>query len=845
MTRWIWYRVLATAAGLSPCMPAQADPMFAAVFLNGSDTNVVVPFELSGVSLFAPWRELRRLGLQLTPPADAREDSAVDLSRIPGLHYRVDTAHQVVNLEAEPALLPDRTFTADGASLRAPDRAAWGAALDYAANVQGTAAWLGGQARLFGPQGVLSNSFVARSSSGGALRRLETQFVVDDYARARSLTLGDFVSEGLPGRRALRAGGFHLSTEPALRPDIFAQPLLQVSGEAALPSNVELLIDGVRRYHATVEPGRFSLRTLPTIDGRGDLSLVVTDALGRQTVTTQAFYSSNSLLQPGVKAFSLDLGALREDYAGADDHYGKPFTAFTLRQGISSVLTLEGHGELTARARTAGLGAVAALGQAGLVSAAVDVSDDAGGGARIRVAAQRRTSAYGVWASYEQSYGDFRELGLRKSSIIAGRDAQMGLMLRSDSWGEFSGGYIIRETRGNGFGLATASWSHNFGRAHLFASATWTEDRNAGGGLSFGLTTPLGGGGGIATIGGDTQRGGHVRAQADLPTHDQQGVGWRISGEQALANGAKRMDAEVRAISPIADLAVGVVADRHGAQLRAYGSGSVVWLGGRARLTRQGGGGLALIETGEPGVEVSVENRPVGRTGRDGSLVVTNLPTQAASHIEIIAESVPLAAEIETGDRFVRPPRGSAVLVRMPVRRRANAQLQVRQASGRPLPVGATVRLNGSPAGLVGFDSWIYLKGVRPENVIEIEHDGGLCRLWLALEAPPSGPLPPQPCAAARDGGDLRRVNADGPDPRHGSEKLLGLDDPSSLWRLQGDRPPRQNGAGRRALAMQLYLARLRSVLVQPGRPVRWLGFGQRPPDDPHRRDGHIEIPAV
>ena len=481
MSVWIERQALAIAVGLAACMPARAEPMFAEVSLNGVNTGMVVTFERSGAALSAPWGDLQRLGLELTPPADANDDTSADLDRIAGLRYNVDAARQMVFLDAEPALLPHRTITPGAPPILPPDRAVWGAALDYAAHVQGAAGWLGGQSRVFGPLGVLSSSFVARSSGGGTFRRLETQFVIDDYARARSLTIGDFISDALPGRRAVRAGGLHLSTEQTLRPDIFAAPLLEVSGEAGLPSSVELLVDGVRRYQANVDPGRFTLRTPPIVDSRGDLSLVVTDALGRQTVTTQPFYSSSSLLQPGVNAYSLDLGALREDYAGADDHYGETFVAFTLQRGVSKSLSLEAHGDLTGHGRAGGLGAVVAVGQAALVTAAIDASDGrAGAGARLRLAVRRDAPAYSLWLSYEERFGDFSELGRRETGSIAGRDGQMGASLRSARWGDFSAGYVVRDTGRGRYGLVTAAWSRGFGRSQVFANATLADDRGGG-----------------------------------------------------------------------------------------------------------------------------------------------------------------------------------------------------------------------------------------------------------------------------------------------------------------------------------------------------------------------------
>ncbi len=846
MRAWITRLAIATAAALAACLPVRAEPMFAAVSLNGADTGAVVSFERSGSTLFAPWRELKRLGVQVEPPAGANADSPAELGRIPGLKYTIDDQAQSVALQASAELLPKRTIGPAPLGYARPDRAAWGVAVDYAANIQGQAGWAGGQARVFGPLGVLSHGFITKATPRGvAARRLETNLVLDDYERGRSLTIGDFVSTS-PTGRAVRAAGVRLASDAGLRPDLFTQPLIDVAGEAASPSTVELFVDGVRRYRTTVDPGRFDVTAPPLVNSRGELALVVTDALGRQTVTTRPFYTSSNLLRPGATDYAVDAGWLREGYATADDHYAEAFASVAVRRGVTNALTLDGHAEATGRFRAAGAGATAALAQEVLMAAAFDVSDSdvgAGRGTRFRVSAQRETDLIGLWASYERRSAGFRELG-RRTSDTPGEDIQFGGSVRDDRWGSLSLGHIRRKTPGERYGLTTAAWSGQYGHANLFASATLARDRYGGKTLSIGFTAPLGGRDGLASVGLDSGAGGRVNAQWARPPPDDQGLGWRVGGERNLRDGRMRGDGEARYVTPGGEAAVGIAADSRGASLRASASGSVVWLGGRPRLARASGDGLALVETGEPGVQLMVENRPSGHTGRDGSLLLVNLPAQAQTRIGIAAESVDMSATYATEDVVVRPRRRGAVRVSLPVRHTTNAQAQIYDARGSPLPVGASVRLNGRSAGFVGFDSWIYLEDLRKENVIEIDLAEGICRLRLTLAATPDGPLPQQTCHVADDRG-LRRIRLDGPEPGAGGLELLRDDASSGVRRLSLLRLGSEDGPRRGQDDVHVQRPRLRGLLVHIERAVRWLGFGDKPPDDPGWRDGKAQLSAL
>lgn|GEM_PF-810116 len=844
MRAWIKRLAIATAAALAACLPARAEPMFASVSLNGADTGAVVSFERSGSALFAPWRELKRLGVQVEPPAGANAASPAELGRIPGLKYTIDDQAQAVALQAAPELLPKRTLGPEPRGYAQPDRAAWGAAMDYAVNIQGKAGWAGGQARVFGPVGVLSHGFITMATPRGvSYRRLETNLVLDDYARGRSLTIGDFVSTS-PSGRTVRAAGLRLASDAGLRPDLFSQPLIDIPGEAASPSTVELFVDGARRYRTTVDPGRFDLRAPPTVNSRGELALVVTDALGRQTVTTRPFYTSSDLLRPGALDYALDAGWLREGYSTSDDRYREAFAAVSVRRGMTNALTLDGHAEATGRFRAAGGGMTAALAHEILMSAAFDVSDTAAGtGTRLRVSARREAALFGLWATYERRSGGFRELG-RRAGDTPGEDLQVGGSVRDDRLGGFSISHTRRRVQDTRYALTTAAWSSQLGRLNLFASATLARDRYGGRTASIGFVAPLGARGGLASGGFDSGGGGRVNAQWAQPPPDDQGLGWRANGERSLRGGQMRGEGEVRYLTPAGEAALGVAADGRGASLRAYASGSVIWLGGRARVARTSGEGLALVETGEPDVQLMVENRPSGRTGPDGSLLLVNLPAQAQTRIGIAAETVDLSATYATDEAVVRPHRRGAVRVSLPVRHVANAQAQIFDARGDPLPVGSTVRLNGRPAGVVGFDSWIYLEDLRTENVIEIDLAEGVCQLRITLAAPPTGGLPQQTCDLVASRG-LRRVRLDGPESGPGGVELLGDDGSGGVRRLSVLRLQPENGPRRGEDDLHLQRPGLRRVLVQLERTVRWLGFGDGAAHDPGWRQRDAQLSAL
>ena len=124
-------------------------------------------------------------------------------------------------------------------------------------------------------------------------------------------------------------------------------------------------------------PGPFSIENLPAITGTGQLQVVVTDALGRQQVLTQPYYSGSTLLRAGLNEYSFEVGAIREDYGLESFAYGEVLAAGTFRRGITDTFTAELHGETQVDGASAlGLDTAWQVGTLGVVTATAAAGAD-------------------------------------------------------------------------------------------------------------------------------------------------------------------------------------------------------------------------------------------------------------------------------------------------------------------------------------------------------------------------------------------------------------------------------------------------------------------------------------
>ena len=301
------------------------------------------------------------------PPAAAaytyRGEAFYSLGAVPGLHYHVDQRTQTLYIKAPAGAFGGTIVDGFFAHNPKPQPTPWGGFFNY--DVLGTHTtgdtWVNGlfEAGLFNDWGVGTSSFLDQNlgRSGSHLIRLDTAWRHDDPGDMTTLTLGDSITRGGLTGLDVRLGGVQYGTNFATHPYFITFPMPGVSGAAALPSTVDLYVNGLLKSSQQVPAGPFSVPAVPVVTGPGQVTLVVRNALGREQVITTAFYASSSLLKQGLNDYSFSVGKLRKNYGLDSNDYGHFAATGLFRHGFTPHFTGEAQGEFSSTVHDVSLGA--------------------------------------------------------------------------------------------------------------------------------------------------------------------------------------------------------------------------------------------------------------------------------------------------------------------------------------------------------------------------------------------------------------------------------------------------------------------------------------------------------
>jgi outer membrane usher protein len=218
------------------------------------------------------------------------------------------------------------------------------------------------------------------------------------------------ISGGLTWTRPLRLGGAQVASDFAMRPDLITFPTPAVRVETAVPSTVDVFVNNISRLSRRVEPGPFEVDGLPFVTGGGDVTVVVRDALGRETVQFLPFYASSSRLLPGLSSYSIEAGEVREDYGFKSNDYGEATGSATLRHGFTDWLTGEAHVEGSGKVATGGVGTAIQVGSIGVLSALAGSGANSGIGTQVALGFEHHSPHFSVGGSIILADNRFRDV---------------------------------------------------------------------------------------------------------------------------------------------------------------------------------------------------------------------------------------------------------------------------------------------------------------------------------------------------------------------------------------------------------------------------------------------------
>ena len=698
------------------------------------------------------------------------------LDDIAGLSWRVDDGRQRLSIDASPSL-----FGATRIDLGAPPAgepvAAPGGFLNYdlAATRSGERLQTGTLLEVgsFDRFGSGSATLAIRDGfpTGPRVLRLENTWTHDMPERRASLRLGDTVTGAGHWGRPVRLGGLQWASNFATQPGFIAFPLPTLQGEAALPSTVDLYVNGALQLRREVPAGPFSLQQLPVVAGQGEARLVVRDLLGREQVIVAPYYASPRLLKAGLHDFSYEAGRVREDFGLASNRYGRTALLANHRLGLSDRLTVEGRGEWVGSQQTAGLGAVLAWPAFGTASAALAASRNprvgnggyggyggsGAGGVLFGLGAEHLTAGFGLGASAQFASSRFVQVGQAPDRPAARRNLQSYLSLATGR-GSVSLAYVQRVARdADAVRLLTLGYGASLGAYGFIGfSVVRSAGRQGGIAASVNFTRALDpvttGSLGAARRQGGPDTEGQLQLQRNPPAGD--GVGYRLG---AVTGANQRVSAGGSFQHPVGSVALDVDVSRQETAVRAGASGGLAWIDGGVYASRRIDSSFALVQVpGQAGVGVYADNQLVARTGADGRALVPRLRPWQANPLRIEQADLPIDSQVDALEMDAVPGWRNGLVLRFPVRRSRSATLAVTNAGGKPVPAGAIALVNGGAREYpFGADGRLYLYELEAANQVEVqwrEHDETRrCGFVVALPAgeDPMPDLGRQACIAA------------------------------------------------------------------------------------------------
>lgn len=717
--------------------------LYLEVSLNQTAFGPPQPFELRQGRLHASVATLRAIGFAL-PGRDDGEILAPD--ELAGVAVRFDPAQQRVAIDAPLALLDLRTQRLNAPEADVPRATASpGLLLNYdlyaSRDERSDNATAFVEARAFGlGEGVFSHTGVIRHyREDGAPRRTDAIRLDTSWRWSRpesmfAVTVGDVISGRLHWTRPLRLGGVRFGRDFGLQPYRITTPLPSLAGEVAVPSAVELYVNGIRQYSGELAPGPFQLTAIPGITGAGSAQLVVTDAFGRTRSLDFPFYAAQQLLAAGLSDWSLSIGVAREAYALRSFEYGSaPLASGDLRYGVSDRFTFQAHGEGGDGVANAGLGASWLLGRAGVFGASLSHGRDGDdGGWQYSAAYNWSNGRFNFAADTQRTRGDYRDLASRyglgaprvsERAVIGWSDARIGslglnyvrLLYRDEAPARYAG----------------ATWSRNLGaRASLSLSYNQNLDRGEDRTMYLGFTLnlqpdPARPG---AQLSVSAQRAGGLDQGAielTRPVPGDGGFGWRLQARGG--DGEEGGLAEAAWLTETGRFNLGYA--RQGPRDYGYASasGALVWMGGHAFAARSVSDAFAVVSTGVPGVPVLLENRPFGRTDADGMLLVTPLNAWQRNRIGIDPMELPADTRLDRVEAQATPRDRSGTVVRFAIDKIRAAVVALRDASGAPLPLGSAVTAGNGERAVVGYDGETYLERLEARNELRVRTPDGEC----------------------------------------------------------------------------------------------------------------------
>lgn len=726
----------------------EMDMVIVNIWINGLDYKTeAVTFSRDGKK-FIECQALKNVGVRIEKLSRDLIKKDFCLLSISEVKVEDDQALQAIKLHFPPDYFEDTQYDFD--STTPPEKANFGGFLNYSLfyskdNYEqdfNTFSELG----IFKDYWLLKNSFLYRNNPNEIekkLLRVSSSFDIEFPEKFLILTLGDTTSTYNSLNNSFRFGGVSIGTNYTDRPDFIYWNAPTLSGSAALPSTVDLYLNGVQLYKNSVTPGNYSLPTGALINQAGNAQIVVEDILGNRTVQSFPIYIDNQLLKPKLNEYNFSLGKLRYNYDEVDDDYRDFFSKFYFRRGITSSTTLGTDILYSEEASNVSLLWTQALSKYVLLDTSLagsDAENEQGYGASISLSRDFLNWSFGInsrFFSEEYKYIADEEYNsnIKTSNLIYFNFYNMkyidGLNISYIDQTNYSSNNInyldrklfdirVRKILTTNL-YSTIGFSRDFGDEEDYGfniafTYNWAEK-------------------GQINLTHDTEND-ETRLNFSKTSITQNGFDYVI--------GVNRIEDEINYNAyglwktDIGNLRVSHDEYENNRVSQAMFEGSVVWLGNKAALTKYADNAFALVKVNNhPDLDIYRSSSLVGRTNDKGYMFVHNIIPYINYDISFDHNQLAMEETFPYSSKKLVGLDQRGYKIDFPINKTKRIAINVKDSNGNNLSAGSEVLIEGvsNEPYFVDSDGVVYLYLLKPGHYkLQIKtQNNGQCQAQIVV----------------------------------------------------------------------------------------------------------------
>lgn len=656
-----------------------------------------------------------------------------------GVTYKINEADMALDVSFPPEMFsPQKIFGAKQETLF-PNTPNYGIVLNYdlmADKIEKSDAPtnLNGlfSVNVFGGFGSFINEFIGRSSIQGSSSENETKSSFDDNTKQtanlirlntywqksnvekmQTMLVGDTLSSSGLWGGSVAFLGFHLGSDFGVQPNFDKMPLLRGRGIANLPSTVDVYVNNNLVQQKKIDIGPFDIDSLPVTNGSGIVSIITTDIMGRQEIIDFPFYVSGSLLRPGLHEYSIDSGFVRNDYGIKSFSYGDFVTLLRDRKGVTDEFTREWRTELAIKQKNLGYSGSYLLNKAGIfdVSLVTSYANDYGFGWLAKAMWQSsgfdKIFNFGFNAQYT-SY-KMRYVGLDDNSLSPAFVGSIFTGLNLKKYGSLSLTYIQTKNRekqqqkllkandfSNDVKMLNLNYSKNLNKDWRFnvgISTNFSENKSNVYFISLLYSASIKEDSSISFLSKFNNQDFQNTFGAYKSLPSSKGFGYNVQINRASNSNSYNFGL-------LTQNNVGrygfVVAQSEGG-VRGYrlnATGSVVAMDKEVFFGRNTGENSFVIVKVPKYKNIGVYSggRLIGKTNKNGKILISNIPSYSVNRISIDANDLPLNVKINEESKKVALYKNSGIVLEFPIKSSYGTLARLIQENGQAIPAGATVK---------------------------------------------------------------------------------------------------------------------------------------------------------